>query len=45
VTGINIALGNLPLTACARIDANADLSVTIDELIRALSNALNSCPA
>ena len=44
VIGINISLGNLPLTACARIDANGDLSVTIDELIRALNNALSGCP-
>ena len=39
-----MALGNLPLTVCARIDANADLAVTIDELILALNNALNGCP-
>jgi hypothetical protein len=29
---------------CDGNDTNADLSVTIDELIRALNNALTSCP-
>jgi hypothetical protein len=44
VTGINIALGSMSLDACIAADANVDLTVTIDELIRALNNALNGCP-
>jgi len=56
VTGIGIALGTLPSSACAAFDCNADChpgpvlstppipSVTIACLIRAVDNALNGCP-
>ena len=43
VTAVSIALGETPLSACTPIDANADGVVTIDEVIRALNNALNGC--
>jgi hypothetical protein len=56
VTGIGIALGTLPSSACAAFDCNADChpgpvlstppipGVTIACLIRAVDNALNGCP-
>jgi len=43
VTAVRVALGETPLSACMAIDANADGLVTIDEVIRALTNALNGC--
>jgi len=44
ITGVNIALGNLPLSACPAFDVNGDGKVTINELIRAVNAALNSPP-
>jgi len=41
---VNIALGNLPLSACPAFDVNGDGKVTINELIRAVNAALNSPP-
>jgi hypothetical protein len=41
VTGVNIALGLEPLTACPAFDTNHDGQVTIDELIAAVNVALN----
>jgi hypothetical protein len=43
VTGIDIALGNAPLAACPVFDANGDSRVTIDDLFRAIENALDGC--
>lgn len=45
LTGVNIALGNAPLSACDVFDANHDNQVTVDELLTAVNNALNGCPA
>jgi cysteine-rich repeat protein len=44
ITGVNIALGSAPLSACAAIDINGDGDVAINELIAAVNNALNGCP-
>jgi hypothetical protein len=41
VTGVNIALGIEPLTACPAFDTNGDGQVTINELIAAVNVALN----
>ncbi|MBP1686035.1 MAG: hypothetical protein H6Q33_2178 [Deltaproteobacteria bacterium] len=43
ITMVNIALGNLPASACAAGDANGDGIITIDEILAALQNALNGC--
>jgi len=43
VTAVNIALGNVAVSACSAADSNADGQVTIDELIRAVSHALMGC--
>jgi hypothetical protein len=45
IIGVNIALGNQALSACAAFDANHDNKVTINELITAVNNALNGCHA
>ena len=45
VVGVNIALGNSPVSACPAFDANGDGQVAINELITAVNNALNGCPA
>ena len=44
VRGVNIALGNLPISACPAFDPDGSGVVTIDELIEAVNNALNGCP-
>jgi hypothetical protein len=43
VRGVAIALGTQSLGACASTDADGDDAVEIDELIRAVENALNGC--
>lgn len=45
VTGVNIALGELQITACDLLDVNDDSQVSIDELIAAVGAALNGCPS
>lgn len=45
ITGVNIALGNLPLDRCPDFDANGDGRVSIGELIGAVRNALSGCAA
>ncbi len=44
ITGVNIALGSLPIERCPPLDTNGDGMVTVDELIKAVNNALNGCP-
>jgi len=44
IRGVNIALGNAPLSDCVAFDANGDGDVTIDELIQAVDVALNGWP-
>jgi len=43
LTGVNVALGFQPSTACLSFDADADGAVTIEELLGAVSNALGGC--
>jgi hypothetical protein len=45
ITGVTIALGNQPLSACPAFDANTDQHVAINELIAAVKNALMGCPS
>src|SRR5262249_4640873 len=44
ITGVNIALGVLALSACPEFDRNRDGKVSIDELTTAVKNALMGCP-
>lgn len=43
VRAVNIALGQQALAACAALDANGSRTVSIDELIVAVGNALIGC--
>ncbi|MBI4516412.1 MAG: thrombospondin type 3 repeat-containing protein [Deltaproteobacteria bacterium] len=43
VKGVNIALGNLPVTECASFDTNRDDEVTVDELVSGVNRALGGC--
>jgi hypothetical protein len=43
VTGVNIALGSLPMGNCLAMDTNGDGEVTVDELLKAINAALNGC--
>ena len=45
VTGVNIALGNSPLSTCTVFDTDATNQVEIYELIAAVGNLLNTCNA
>jgi len=44
ITGVNIALGNTPVSSCEAADADGSGMVVIGELIQAVNNALNGCP-
>ena len=43
ITGVNIALENTPLSACTAFDADQSGMVTVNEIVAAVSNALNGC--
>src|SRR5262249_4578515 len=43
IKGVNIALENAPVAACAAFDTNHNRAVTVDELVRAVSSALSGC--
>ena len=43
ITGVNIALGSQPPSACPIFDANSNGQVEINELIAGVNNALNGC--
>jgi hypothetical protein len=45
ILAVDISLGSAPPSACPGVDRNGDGHVTIDELIAAVGNALNGCPA
>jgi hypothetical protein len=42
ITGVNIALGSLPVSACPAFE-NAEGTVDIAQLVQGVSNALNGC--
>ncbi len=44
VNGVAIAMDMETLDVCPGFDGNLDLEVAIDELVRAVQNALNGCP-
>lgn len=44
ITGVNIALGSLPVANCLAMDTNGDGEVTVDEILQAINAALNGCP-
>jgi hypothetical protein len=41
---VNIALGSALLDDCPSCDTDASDTVTVDELVGAVNNALNGCP-
>ncbi len=43
VTGVNLALESLPLSACPAFDGNGSGTVEVDELVVAVTNALTGC--
>ena len=43
ITMVNVALGDLSVSACEPGDANHDGHVTVDEILTAVNNALNGC--
>lgn len=45
IRGVSIALGNATIDTCPSFDRNHDLAVSVDELVRAVLQALNSCRA
>jgi hypothetical protein len=46
ITGVNIALGSQPVSACPAFDVSpTDGEVAINELIAAVNNALGGCPS
>lgn len=44
LTGVNVALGNMPVDFCTAFDANFDHLVTVDEVLASVNTALNGCP-
>ena len=43
ITGVNIALGTLPLSRCSKFDTSGDGAVSINELIVGVNNAVAGC--
>jgi hypothetical protein len=43
ITGINIALGLASIDQCAPFHSDASGTVTVDELLQGVQNALNGC--
>jgi fibronectin-binding autotransporter adhesin len=43
ITMVSIALGDAPMAACEVGDMNGDHQITIDEILKAVNNALNGC--
>jgi hypothetical protein len=43
LTAVNVALGNAWVYACEADDANGDGQITVNEILTAVSNALNGC--
>jgi hypothetical protein len=44
LTMVNIALGNVPVSACEAGDTNQDGEITINEILIGVNNALTQCP-
>jgi hypothetical protein len=44
ITSVNIALDQMPVTACSPVDTNKNDVVAIDELIEAVDKSLTTCP-
>src|SRR5215475_3448314 len=44
IIGVNIALGNLPVSQCPSFDCDNTGTVPINCLIQGVNNALNGCP-
>ena len=44
IRGVNIALGNAPLSNCPAFDLNANGAVAVNELIAAVNASLTGCP-
>jgi CSLREA domain-containing protein len=44
ILGVNISLGDDPVTECPAFDTDGDGSVTVNELVAAVNAALNGCP-
>jgi hypothetical protein len=42
---VNIGLGIEDVASCAAADSNGDSDVTVDEIVSAVSNALDGCVA
>ena len=45
ITGVNIALGSLPVSSCEAFDCQHNGTVSINCLIQGVNNALAGCPA
>jgi hypothetical protein len=43
IAAVNIALGQAQITACRACDLNGDAMITINELIAAVTKALQGC--
>ena len=43
IRGVNIALGNAPISDCPSFDVDGSGMVAVNELVRAVSNALSGC--
>jgi hypothetical protein len=44
ITGVNIALGTVDISACRAFDLNNDNMVSVNEIISAVGSVLNGCP-
>jgi hypothetical protein len=44
LTGVNIAIGSQSLAACASMDSDESGTVAVNEIVRAVNNALTGCP-
>jgi hypothetical protein len=45
ITGVNIALGDEFLGRCFRLDLNRDATISVDEILKAVNEALHACAA
>lgn len=45
ILGVNIAIGNQPVSVCLAFDVNDSGGVEINELIQAVGNAISGCPS